>query len=40
MILDFFMTSCGVCCLQSELVLASNRLGLLDRDRLKKEERT
>ncbi len=37
-ILDFFMTSCGVCCLQSELVLASNRLGLLDRDRLKKEE--
>ena len=37
-ILDFFMTSCGISCLQSELVLASGRLGLLDVERLKKEE--
>ncbi len=37
-ILDFFMTSCGISCLQSELTLAANRLGLLDKDRLKKEE--
>lgn len=35
-ILDFFMTSCGISCLQSELLLASNRLGLLDKDRLEK----
>ena len=38
MILDFFMTSCGISCLQSELLLAANRLGLLDKKRLKKEE--
>ena len=37
-ILDFFMTSCGISCLQSELILAANQLGLLDQDRLKKEE--
>ena len=37
-ILDFFMTSCGISCLQSELLLAANRLGLLDKDKLKKEE--
>ena len=37
-ILDFFMTSCGISCLQSELVLASNRLGLLDEEKLKEEE--
>ena len=37
-ILDFFMTSCGISCLQSELLLAANQLGLLDKDRLKKEE--
>lgn len=37
-ILDFFMTSCGISCLQSELLLAANRLGFVDRDRLNKEE--
>ena len=37
-ILDFFMTSCGISCLQSELILASDRLGLLDKDMLKREE--
>lgn len=37
-ILDFFMTSCGISCLQSELLLATNRLGLLNKDKLKKEE--
>ena len=36
-ILDFFMTSCGISCLQSELVLSANRLGMLDRGRLEKE---
>lgn len=37
MILEFFATSCGISCLQSELVLASNRLGLLDKDKLKRK---
>ena len=36
-ILDFFMTSCGISCLQSELILAANRLGMMDREILKKE---
>ena len=36
-ILDFFMTSCGIACLQSELVLAAHRLGMLDRAILRKE---
>ena len=36
-ILDFFMTSCGIACLQSELVLAAHRLGMLDRAVLRKE---
>lgn len=36
-ILDFFMTACGISCLQSELILASNRLGMLDTDCLKQE---
>ena len=36
-LLDFFMTSCGISCLQSELMLSANKLGMLDRDRLKKE---
>ena len=36
-ILDFFMTSCGISCLQSELMLASNKLGMLDRERLERE---
>ena len=36
-ILDFFMTSCGISCLQSELILSANRLGMLDRGRLEKE---
>lgn len=35
-ILDFFMTSCGISCLQSELMLSANRLGMLDRGRLEK----
>ena len=35
-ILDFFMTSCGISCLQSELMLSANKLGMLDRDRLEK----
>ena len=38
-ILDFFMTSCGISCLQSELVLASSRLGMLDVETLRKETR-
>lgn len=36
-ILDFFMTSCGISCLQSELILASNRLGMLDIETLRRE---
>ena len=38
-LLDFFMTSCGISCLQSELVLASSRLGMLDVETLRKETR-
>lgn len=38
-ILDFFMTSCGISCLQSELVLASSRLGMLDVETLRGEMR-
>ena len=37
-ILDFFMTSCGISCLQSELMLSANKLGMLDRGRLEREE--
>lgn len=36
-ILDFFMTSCGLSCLQSELLLAANKLGMLDRELLTSE---
>ena len=36
-ILDFFMTSCGISCLQSELMLSAGKLGMLDRERLAKE---
>ena len=36
-ILDFFMTSCGISCLQSELMLSANKLGMLDRQQLEKE---
>ena len=36
-VLDFFMTSCGVSCMQSELVLASDRLGMLDVETLRRE---
>ena len=36
-ILDFFMTSCGISCLQSELVLSSRRLGMLDVETLRRE---
>ena len=36
-ILDFFMTSCGISCLQAELMLSADKLGMLDRERLKKE---
>lgn len=36
-LLDFFMTSCGISCLQSELMLSANKLGMLDRERLEKE---
>lgn len=36
-ILDFFMTSCGISCLQSELILASNRLGMLRVETLRGE---
>ena len=36
-ILDFFMTSCGIACLQSELALAAHRLGMLDRAILREE---
>lgn len=37
-ILDFFMTSCGISCLQSELLLSANKLGMLDRRLLEREE--
>ena len=36
-LLDFFMTSCGISCLQSELMLSADRLGMLDREQLEKE---
>lgn len=36
-LLDFFMTSCGISCLQSELILASGRLGMLDVETLRGE---
>ena len=36
-ILDFFMTACGISCLQSELTLAANKLGMLDREVLCRE---
>lgn len=36
-LLDFFMTSCGISCLQSELMLSANKLGMLDREQLEKE---
>ena len=36
-LLDFFMTSCGLSCLQSELMLSANKLGLLDHKRLQQE---
>lgn len=36
-ILDFFMTACGISCLQSELTLAANKLGMLDREALCRE---
>lgn len=37
-ILDFFMTACGVSCLQVELLLAANKLGMLDRDCLERRD--
>lgn len=36
-ILDFFMTSCGISCLQSELMLTANKLGMLNLETLWKE---
>ena len=39
-ILDFFMTSCGIACLQSELTLAAHRLGMLDLETLRKGAQT
>lgn len=36
-LLDFFMTSCGISCLQSELMLSAHKLGMLDREQLEKE---
>ena len=36
-ILDFFMTSCGLACLQSELMLSASKLGMLDWEILRKE---
>ena len=36
-LLDFFMTSCGISCLQSELMLSANKLGMLDLERLRGE---
>lgn len=38
-LLDFFMTSCGISCLQSELMLSANKLGMLDRELLEKEKK-
>ena len=35
-LLDFFMTSCGIACLQSQLMLSANMLGRLERERLEK----
>ena len=34
MMLDFFMTSCGLSCLQSELVLSAHSLGMLDKKKM------
>ena len=31
------MTSCGISCLQAELMLSANKLGLLARERLEQE---
>ena len=31
-VLDFFMTGCGITCLQTELMLSANQLGMLDRE--------
>ena len=39
-ILDFFMTSCGIACLQSELTLTAHRLGMLDLETLRKGVQT
>lgn len=39
MVLDFFMTSANVSCLESELVFASHRLNMLDHDTLTREEK-
>lgn len=39
-ILDFFMTSCGIACLQSELTLTAHRLGMLDLETLRKGAQT
>ena len=36
-ILDFFMTSCGISRLQSELMLSADKLGMLDREQLERE---
>ncbi len=36
-LLDFFMTSCGISCLQSELMLSANKLGMLNREQLEQE---
>ena len=36
-ILEFFMTSCGLSCLQSELMLSAHKLGMMDREVLTRE---
>ena len=38
-VLDFFMTSCGLSCLQSELILTTHRLGMLDLEVLREGEK-
>lgn len=35
-VLDFFMTGCGITCLQTELMLSANQLGMLDREILER----
>ena len=35
-VLDFFMTPAGLACLQVQVTLAANRVGMLDENKLKR----